>query len=454
MKIFNDLLLKFEKPDWSANPEFCVIDTILESRPDIILMLRPDIIGNERASTFGRKDTPSVEQIVRAAIFKEMRGMDYRELEYAQNDSRICEAFIKLDGRDPYSFQMFQKYISRIKPESLHRVLVEINKIAISEGLEDVKSVSQDATVVKTNIHYPTNNSLVWDCVKTSTRLLAQLKEEIETLDFIDYTKSAKKTFFKINITPKEVNRYPLFCKQLILFTKVINQTSNAIKKKSTSIIARGIQEELAKLLELMDKVYDITYRKEIDGEKVPNEDKLFSIYEQHTDIIVKGQREALFGHKINLAAGKSNLVLDCQVLRGNPADKSLFQQTFDNVIHNYEIIPRDSATDGGYASLANLKHAQEAGIVNIVFNKVVGSMQNIVSSLNMETRLKKWRSAIEAIISNIKRGFNIFTCNWKGWIHFQAKVLWSVLAYNFRVMTGLILDRLKPATLVSRSSE
>jgi len=444
MNIFNDLLLKFERPDWSANPEFCVIDTILESRPDLILMLKSDVIGKEKASTFGRQDTPSVEQIVRAAIFKEMRGMDYRELEYAQNDSRICEAFIKLDGRDPYSFQLFQKYISRIKPESLHRVLVEINKIAISEGLEDVKSISQDSTVVKTNIHYPTNNSLVWDCVKTSTRLLTQLKQEVDTLDFIDYTKSAKKTFFKINITRKEANRLPLFHKQLILFTKVINQTSNAVKKKFTSIIARGIQEELAELLGLMEQIYDITYRKEIDGEKVPNEEKIFSIYEQHTDIIVKGQREVLFGHKINLAAGKSNLILDCQILRGNPADKSLFQPTIDNVIQNYQIIPRDSTTDGGYASLINLEYAQKAGIANIVFNKVVGSMQNIVSSLNMETRLKKWRSAMEAIISNIKRRFNIFTCNWKGWTHFKAKVLWSVLAYNFRVMSGLILARLK----------
>jgi IS5 family transposase len=445
MKMFNDLLLKFEKPDWSSNPEFCVIDTVLESRPDIILMLKSDIIGDEKASTFGRQDTPSVEQIVRAAIFKEMRGMDYRELEYAQVDSRICESFIKLDGRDPFSFQLFQKYISRIKPESLHRVLVEINKIAISEGLEDVKSVTQDSTVVKTNIHYPTNNSLVWDCVKTSTRLLAQLKEEVDTLDFIDYTKSAKKTFYKINVTRGEAKRLPLFHKQLILFTKVINQTSNAIKKKATSIIAWAIQEELAKLLGLMEQVYDVTYRKEIKGEKVPSEDKLFSIYEQHTDIIVKGQREVLFGHKVNLAAGKSNLVLDCMVVRGNPSDKSLYQPTIDNIIQNYEIIPRDSVTDGGYASLANRTHAQKAGIVNIVFNKVVGSMQNIVSSLNMETRLKKWRAAIEAVISNIKRGFNIRICNWKGWEHFQAKVIWSVLAYNFRVMTGLILEKLRP---------
>lgn len=74
--------------------------------------------------------------------------------------------------------------------------------------------------------------------------------------------------------------------------------------------------------------------------------------------------------------------------------------------------------------------------------------MQNIGSSLNMITRLKKWRSAIEAIISNIKRGFGIFICNWKGWIHFQSKVLWSVFAYNFRVMTGQILSRLEPSKL------
>jgi len=275
------------------------------------------------------------------------------------------------------------------------------------------------------------------------------LKDEITTLDFIDYTKSAKKTFFEINLTRGEANRLPLFHKQLILFTKVINQTSNAIKKKSMSFIAMGIQAELKKMLELMTRVYDITYRKEIEAEKVPNDEKLFSIYEVHTDIIVKGQREVQFGHKINLAAGKSNLVLDCQILTGNPADKSLYEPTINRVIENYGIIPRDCTTDGGYASLHNLNYAREAGIANIVFNKVVGSMQNIASSLNMITRLKKWRSTIEAVISNIKRGFKIFTCNWKGWEHFQSKVLWSVLAYNFRVLTGHLLANLKPVPLV-----
>ncbi len=69
--------------------------------------------------------------------------------------------------------------------------------------------------------------------------------------------------------------------------------------------------------------------------------------------------------------------------------------------------------------------------------------MKNIATSLNMETRLKKWRSGMEAVISNVKRGFKLFRCEWKGKGHFDAKVLWSVIAYNIRVMTNFMLAKL-----------
>jgi IS5 family transposase len=125
---------------------------------------------------------PSVEQIVRAAIYKEMKKLDYRALEYAQEDSRICEQFVKINPLRPYSFQAWQKYISRISEEKLEKFMIAMNKIAIGEGLEDVQEFRQDTTVIETNIHYPTNNSLVWDCIKECERLLTHLKEEIETL--------------------------------------------------------------------------------------------------------------------------------------------------------------------------------------------------------------------------------------------------------------------------------
>lgn len=444
MKLFNALRLKFEKPDWSSNPEFGLIDTILEVHPFLYGILKEDICRGTKESEFGRKDTPSVEQIVRAALYKELKKLDYRELEYAQKDSRICSTFIKLDERKPFSFQMFQQHISKISEQSLDRLLIEINKIAISEGLENVEKIRMDSTVVETNIHYPTNNSLVWDCIKESHRLLNHLSEETKNLSVRDYRGSAKTNYYKINVIKSKDKRQKLFIQQLILFTKSINQVDQALrntKKKSYSISAMCLVLALEKLLPLMRQVYDFTRRKQVLGESVPNDEKIFSIYEQHTDIIVKGGRDVLFGHKINLAGGTSNLILDCQTLDGNPSDTQLYQETIERIEKNYNVIPRDITTDGGFASNSNKEYAQSKGIVNIVFNKVVGSMQNIVTSKKMETMLKKWRSGMEAVISNYKRRFKMFVCNWKGEMHFKAKVLWSAIAYNIRVMTAQVVS-------------
>jgi IS5 family transposase len=273
------------------------------------------------------------------------------------------------------------------------------------------------------------------------------LYEEIDGIDYRDYMKGAKKTFYKINNTKSADKRVELFRKQLVTFTKCINQVSNVIKKKAelgvVSAKSIALLHELEELLPLMEKVYSQTERHEIKKEKVANEDKVFSIYERHTDIIVKGKREVQFGHKLNIGCGKSNLILGVEIPRGNPADTKLYQSMIDKVVSDYGIVPSAITTDGGYASKANLEYAQGKGIVNIVFTKIVGSLQNITSSANIETRLKKWRSAAEAIISNLKRGFGIRRCAWKGWEHFVQKVYWSVIGYNIRVMTAHVLSAL-----------
>lgn len=454
MQIFEPLKLKFEQPNWANNPELALIDSVLEQRPDLVRMFESDIRKDSKNSVFGRGDAPSVEQIVRAGIFKELKGLEYRELADALEDSRICEHFVKIDRMNPFSFQVLQKYISKMSKEMLEKMLYELNKIAINEGLEDLSKICMDTTVVDSNVHHPTNNSLVWDCIHESQRLLKHLQDEVKELNIRDYTKGAKKTYFLINNTKssgkktedKEQKiadkRTKLFVKQLVTMTKAINQVANIVKKKdkySITINAAAILAQLEKLLPLMQQVYDFTNRHEIQKEKVDNQYKIFSIYELHTDIIVKGSREIKFGHKVNFVHGKSNLVLSVKTLKGNPADSTLYKSAVEEVINTYKIVPRDSATDGGFASLENLQYAQNKGIINIVFNKIVGSLRNVCTSLNLETRLKKWRSTAEAIISNVKRGFNLRRCNWKGEEHFAQKVLWSTLAYNIRVMAAAV---------------
>ncbi|MCD6556947.1 MAG: ISNCY family transposase [Bacteroidales bacterium] len=445
MELFSELTLKFEKPDWTRNPEFGLMDTILEQHPDLLDIVKEDITKGAKQSKFGRGDVPSVEQIMRAAIYQELKGLDYRDLEYHQTDSRICALFIKIDELRPYSFQMYQKYISRISEESLQKLLIELNKIAINEGLEDLKRIRQDSTVIETNIHHPTNNSLVWDCIKTSHRLLEKLSEELPETKYYNYIKSAKRTYFKINNTKSKDKQKQLFKKQLIAFTKTINNLSNAVKKKSNcNIKAYALISEIESFIPMCRKVYSQTERFQIHGEKVPNSEKIFSIYESHTDIIIKGAREVEFGHKIDLTGGKSNLILDCDILKGNVSDSKLYKPSIERIEKNYGKTPESTSNDGGYASKANSEFAQEKGIKNIVFNKIVGSLKNIASSKNMATRLKKWRSGIEAVISNLKRGFNLRRVNWKGFEHFKSKVLWSVIAYNIRVMTRLVIADLK----------
>lgn len=228
MKLLNDLKLQFEKELWALSPELAVMDTILNQHPEIYEMLKNDITLGQASSGFGRQDMPTIEQLVRAAIYKEMKNLTYRELEYAQHDSRMCSLFIKLDERKPFSFKAYQKYISRISGASLEKVMIAINKIAIGEGIEDGTSIRTDGTVVETNIHYPTNNSLIWDCMKSIDRLLKKLKASGVDIKPRSYKKQAKKNHFKINNTKGKEKREEEFKKQLKLFRSSINQTERA----------------------------------------------------------------------------------------------------------------------------------------------------------------------------------------------------------------------------------
>ena len=228
MKLLNELSLTLENPQWQVNPEFALIDTILSMHPDIYELVSNDFNAYTRKN-LGRKDSPTIEQIVRGALYKEMKSLTYRELEYAQHDSRICALFIKLDGRSPISFSVWQKYISMIKAETLDKVMVAINKVAQAEGLEDFSKARTDSTAIETNIHYPTNNSLMWDCIRTFDRILAKLVAQTGgAITARGYKKQAKKHFAKINNTKPGEKRAETVKKQLKLLRTSIHRERQA----------------------------------------------------------------------------------------------------------------------------------------------------------------------------------------------------------------------------------
>ena len=206
-------------------------------------------------------------------------------------------------------------------------------------------------------------------------------------------------------------------------------------------IAAERWRAEVSHYLPLIARVLDQSERRVLHGQPVPANEKLVSLFEPHADIIVKGGRDVRYGHKINLATGRSGLVLDVVVEAGNPADAERFLPMLERHIARHGTPPRQMAGDGGYASLGNLGLAKALGVQDVAFHKKRGlTIEAMVKSRWVYRKLRNFRAGIEANISCLKRAFGLARCTWRGLAHFKAYVWSSVVAYNMA-----LLARLKP---------
>jgi IS5 family transposase len=190
-----------------------------------------------------------------------------------------------------------------------------------------------------------------------------------------------------------------------------------------------------------VDQVIEQSYRRVILEEAVPVDEKIVSIFEEHTDILRKGGRDTLFGHKIFLTCGKSSLMLDCLLTRGNPADQSLACRMLRRQQKLFDRYPRQASFDGGFATPDNLNWAKKQGVQDVVFAKKAGlKIENMARSSWVYRQLRRFRAGIEGCISTLKRVFGLRRCLWKGWHHFQRYVYASIVSYNLVVLARLLL--------------
>jgi len=313
----------------------------------------------------------------------------------------------------------------------------ELLGFAKEEKIEKGRTVRTDCTCVESNIHAPNDSTLLWDGVRVLTRLIEKIRDDfgIKVPGFANHTRRAKRRMLAVMNAKSKKQRKSAYADLLKMADNVLGYSCKAL----TEIIVCTSKPAFSPLFAdienykvLLEKVVDQTKRRVMLGESVPALEKVVSIFEPHTDIIVKDRRDTYYGHKICLTGGASNLILDCLIASGNPADTSLTIPMLDRQNEIYGRYPLKVSFDGGFASKDNLKEAKSRKIKDVCFAKKRGLEEtDMCRSEHVYHRLRNFRAGIESGISWLKRCMGLTRCKWKGWDSFKSYVWSSIVAAN-----------------------
>lgn len=415
------------------------IDEILVAHPRIAELIWKDLRGDQVGGT-GRPGL-SAEQVLRAAVIKQMNGFSYEALAFHLADSRSYMRFCGFTHplEVPRKSALADN-IRRISAETWEKV----NRIVVGHseacGVEDTETVRFDATVTASNIHHPTDGALLFDGVRTLVRILTHARKGFG-VSFQNHARRAKRRHMEILNARRQTQRIKPY-KDLLRVTRATLRYAEAavprLRQERGPFAARAqrLAPELEHYIPLVAQLVSQTERRVLHGESVPAEEKLVSIFEPHTDIIRKDGRDTYYGHKVTFSGGRSGLILDWVVEDGNPADASLFLRMLDRHHDLYGGYPRQVSADGAYASKHNLAEAKARGLDDVVFAKKRGlKVEDMASSTWIYRQLRNFRAGIEGMVSFLKRVFGLGRCTWKGAESFASYVGASVVSANLLLL-------------------
>ena len=377
--------------------------------------------------------------MLRAAIVKQLNGYGYSDLAFHLADSDSNRRFCGFSCPEEVPRKSaLGRNITRISAatwEEINRILLGYAK---DKGIEGGKRVRIDPTVTETNIHAPTDNSLLFDCVRVLGRLLKQAHKAFG-VEYSSRVKRAKRRHMEVMNAANSKRRLAPYKDLLKVTRETIVCAEQAVKplRAEKGGEAHRLADELDNYIELAWNVVSQTERRVLRGESVPAPEKIVSIFEPHTDIIRKDRRDTYYGHKVTLSGGQSGMILDWVVEDGNPADTTLLIRMLDRLEVIYGSYPRQVAIDGGFASMENLRLAKEKpGVVDVAFAKKRGlTVEEMATSRRVYKKLRDFRAGIEGIISFLKRVFGLGRCTWRSLPSFSSYVGASIVSANLLIL-------------------
>ncbi len=405
---------------------------------EVLTSVHGDLVGT--ASTDVGRRGMTAEQVIRCVVIKQLNGFSYSELSFHLADSTCYRTFCRFGAIDRIpSRSTLQWNIKRLSPETMQQVSGAIASYALATEVDTGEKIRVDCTSVHTNIHSPKDSWLLFDVVRVLSRTIMRVKDGLD-VTFVNHTRRAKRRAYDVHNARSQDRRIAPY-RELVTLTEATIAAAKTVVDALIASAGTGSRKlaaikTLQEIIPLGEQVVSQTRRRVLAAQKVPASEKVVSIFEPHTDLLMKGKRTPEYGHKLCLSTGASGLVLDAMVLDGNPADVTLATTMVGRHKDRYSTAPKQAAFDGAFASKENLQALKDSGVEDVMFSKRCGlEITDMTRSVRMYKALWRFRAGVEGCISFLKRCLGLDRCNYSGFASFKSYVWGAILTANLLII-------------------
>lgn len=401
----------------------------------------------KKSKTRGRPAT-SAEVVLRMMLLKHIRDWSYEELTREVRANLVYREFTRIGGGKVPDDKTMGRLGRQLGPEVVEDVHNRVVAIARENQVTRGRKLRVDTTVVETNIHYPTDSTLLGDGVRVLTRVMKRVSEVAGKAgtQLRNRTRSVKLRVLAIaRASRNKTEKGQQLMKQA--YGKLLDATSRVVGqakkfsheiaqqiKRGNQAILRRAKKQLDEMIPRVQQVIRQTRQRVLEG-NTHAEGKLLSVFETHTEVIRKGKtsKPNEFGKLVKIQEAENQIIIHYEVCNQRPADSTLLMPSLEQHVKHFGRVPEKVAADPGFFSAANETKAEEMGVrrVSIPSHGTKSPARKQRQKQRWFKNLQKWRTGCEGRISVLKRRHGLNRSRYKGSNGMQRWVGLGVIADN-----------------------
>lgn len=423
------------------------IAAILDANPGIVAAVHQDLARNLSESRGGRRAKYTSEEILRALMVMFIEGDSYRDVVVRIENSEFLRDFVGLGTRSMMDFTFLSRAFGCLSLKTWEDINERLRSYAVTREKVSGKKLRADTTVYEANIHYPTDSSLLWDGYRVLVRGLRRVRKGYPglKLSYRFRDRRIKKLYLYISRnagskSKRKQRKVKSAYRALIEGVERVVGLADTVVELLPKIDPYAV--ELNHFRPLVRSVISQARRRVLEGDQLSAGEKLYSIFEEHTELLKRGKARAPieFGHKVLIGQTGEKFITQYQVMRRRREDKDLVDGVIASHVETFGAKPEVLSADKGfYESTTKLAELYEdIETVSICKKGRRTDEERERESGDAFMAGQRFRAGIEGTISVLKRAFKLFRCLFKGFKNYAASVGCAVFCHNLVVLTRL----------------